>query len=80
MEKNLRTRENITSKHKDVVIDIITRYWDYFCLRGVRRDILGYVFCVNTGSSPPVSRLRPIYGPHEKPIMLELITTIKDND
>ena len=80
VENNLWTEKYITSEHKIALLDIITRYWDYFCLRGARGTILDYVFCIDTGVSPPVCCRRPVYGPHEMPIMLDLVTTLKDND
>ena len=49
LESNLRTRKNITSKQRIALIDIMTRYWDCFCLGGTRRTILDYVFCIDTG-------------------------------
>ena len=79
LENNLRTGKHIISKHRIALIDIITRYWDCFCPRGAMRTILDYIFCIDTWGSPPVCCRRPVYGPHEKPIILDLITALKDN-
>ena len=80
LEENSRTGKSITAVHKAQLTSLIIKYWDCFCLRGARRTILDYEFSIDTGASPPVCCKRPVYGPHEKPIIMNLMEILIDND
>ena len=80
LEDNLRTGKSVTTAHEAQLINMIIKYSDCFRLRGARRTILDYEFSIDTGASPPVCCRLPIYGPHEKPIIMELINSLIDND
>jgi len=77
---NLHVGNNIEKRHSDAIILTIQKYWDSFCKRGARRTILDYEFSIDTGASKPVCCRRPTYGPHERPIILEQISSLLDND
>ena len=70
----------VTAVHKGGLTSIIIKYWDCFCLHGARRTILDYEFSIDMDASPPVYCKRPVYGPHEKPIIMKLINSLIDND
>ena len=60
-----------------MVILLIRKYWDALDKDGVSQLVLGYEFCIDTGTSPPVCcRLRR-YGIHEAKIMKEQIQTLE---
>ena len=77
---NLHVGNNIEKRHSDAIILIIQKYWDSFCKRGARRTILDYEFSIDTGAAKPFFCRRPTYGPHERPIILEQISSLLDND
>ena len=77
---NLHIGDTVDQKYKNEIIDIVKEYWDCFCARGACRTILDYEFAIDTGSSKPVCCRRPTYGPHEKPIIMEQISSLLKND
>jgi len=80
LQTNLKVGATVLPEYKVKVEEIIKKYWDCFCLKGARRPILDYEFCIDTGASPPVCCRRPSYGPHEKPIIMEQIKLLLAND
>ena len=78
--KILYIGENVKAEYKDNIINIIQGYWDCFCLKGSCRSIFYYKFVIDTGVSKPVCFFRPTYGPHEKPIIMEQISSLLVND
>ena len=59
---------------------LIVKYWDFFCFAGTQWIILGYEFYIGIGTSSPVCCLKPTYGPHKEPIIMEQIIFLFNND
>ena len=78
--KNLNIGDNVKAEYKDDIIDLIQDYWDCFCLKGAYRTIFDYKFAIYTCASKPVCCRWPTYGPHEKPIIMEQISSLLAND
>jgi hypothetical protein len=65
---------------RNELVAVIQDNWDCFFSDGVRRPILGFEFCIDTGNSAPVSCGQVNYGIHESKIMMEHINTLLHND
>ena len=78
--QNLHIGKNVKEIYKDQIIGIVKKYWDCFCAKGACRTILDYEFAIDTGASKPVCCRRPTYGPHEKPIIMDQISSLLAND
>ena len=76
---NLNIGEHIDQKYKDAIVLTIQKYWNSFCKEGARSNILDYELSINTGAFKPVFVV-DLHGPHERPIILEQIESLLDND
>ena len=72
LENNLKIGKNIDDPTRDDNIQIIQKYWDFFCKEGARRNILGYEFGIDTGDSQSVCCKKPAYGPYKSKIIMEI--------
>ena len=61
---------------KEVEIGIIHAYWDTFAPEGFSRYILGYMFTIDTGTSPSICSRPPNYGPNEGEIIMKHIKAL----
>ena len=59
--------------------EIIKKYWDVFAEEGVRKNIRGALFHVDTGEVAPVCARPPRYGPHESRVINELVEKLEKN-
>jgi hypothetical protein len=78
-DKDFRINPDIDASTKETVAGIIESYWDCFYSDGVRKPILDFEFCIDTGSSAPVCCRKPHYGPHESRIIMAQIEVLLDN-
>ena len=78
--KNLHIGDSIKQAYKDAIIGIIKDYRDCFCVKGACHTILDYEFAIDTSAFKPVCCRQPTYGPHEKPIIMEQISSLLTND
>ena len=58
---------------------IIKDFWDVFVQEGLRRNIRGYSFNVDTGPSKPICCKVPRYGPHESRVITNLANDLEKN-
>ena len=58
---------------------IIQSNWDAFVAEGVIRPVIGYEFCIDTGTAPPVACRRQRYGIHEAKIIEEQAAVLRQN-
>ena len=55
LNKTLKLDPKLSSHDRNLILNLVKKYWDCFCKRGVQRTILGFEFGIDTGDSPPVS-------------------------
>ena len=67
------------AKLQPIIEDLIKEYWDVFAEEGVRRNIRGALFHVDTGEIKPVCCKPPRYGPHESRVIDELVAKLEKN-
>ncbi|MGH7974284.1 MAG: reverse transcriptase family protein, partial [bacterium] len=79
LHKNLRVGSGVDDTTRERLTTIIKSYWDCFYEEGARRPILGFEFCIDTGSAQPVSIRQPKYGPHESKIIMTHIESLLHN-
>ena len=77
---NISVGKNILSVYKTRIQELVVKYWDCFCKRGAKRTILDYEFSIDTGASKAVYCCRPLYGLHEKLIIMEQINALLSNN
>ena len=56
---------------RERIIEIIKRYWDYFCVKGYHRTIIGCEISIDIGDHTPVCCRKSSYGIHESKIILK---------
>ena len=64
---------------KSPIMGIIKEYWDVICEEGLRNNIRGFVFRVDTGNCQPVCCKTPRYGHHEIGPINTLLQRLEDN-
>ena len=64
---------------KPEIKQIIMEYWDVFIEEGVRNNIRGIQFHVDTGEVPPICVRPPRYGPHETRVINDLVAKLEAN-
>ena len=52
-------------------------FWDVFAKDGLRQPMLGYEFCIDTGTHTPVCCKKPSYGPTESKIIMDNIKILQ---
>ena len=77
-ERNIQWR-SCPQEHKQVIEDMIKKYWDVFAKEGGRKNIRGAQFHVDTGTTSPVCVKPPRYGPHEARVINKLIEKLEEN-
>lgn len=60
--------------------ETIQTHWDAFAAEGVIRPVIGYEFCIDTGTAPPVACRRQRYGIHESKIIEEQAAILRQNN
>ena len=50
---------------------ILAQFGDCFASEGIKRVILGYEFCIDTGDATPVYCKKPHYGSNESSIIMK---------
>ena len=78
--ENLHIVKIINQRYKEELTSIIQRYRDCFCTTGACCTILDYEFSIDTGASKPVCCCRPTYETHEKPIIIDNISSLLANN
>ena len=76
---SLQIDSNIPDDIKTILLEICKTYWDFFANEGVKRTILGFEFGVDAGHHTPICCKKPVYGPHEAPIMMKQLKTLLHN-
>ena len=79
LEKNMKIGKNIDDPTRNNIIQIIQKYWDWFCKEGARRKKLSYEFGIDTSNSTPVLCKKPAYGPYESKIIMEQVQRLLAN-
>ena len=78
LEKNLKL-DGCPPDFHDTVKDLVTRFWDVFCESGLRREIRGFEFELDTGNRKPICVPLPRYGQNEREIMRKLLSKLEDD-
>ena len=52
--KDFKVADHVDQETRNSIISIIQKNWDCFYSAGVRKPILGFEFCIDTGASPPI--------------------------
>jgi len=65
LEKCLYFNDLIDEPTRQVVKNIILKYWDCLVKEGAKRTIIGYAFGIDTGGENPVCCWKPSYRPYE---------------
>ena len=78
IKRNLQWRE-CPDRLRPEVESIIKTYWDVFAEEGVRKNIRGVQFNVDTGQIKPVCCKPPRYGPHESRVIEDLVSKLERN-
>ena len=78
LKRNLQWRDT-PSEYKIQIENLIKEYWDVFAEEGVRKNIRGALFHVDTGETKPVCCKPPRYGPHESRVIDELVAKLEKN-
>jgi ribosomal protein L21E len=78
LDKNLVWGDCPTEK-QPVIKTLIMEYWDVFAEEGVRKNIRGIQFHVDTGEIPPICVKAPRYGPHETRVINDLVAKLEEN-
>ena len=78
--KDLHIGNDIDPSIRQSIINIIQKNWDSFYKRGVSQPMLYLEFYIDTGNSPPVCCIQPVYGFHESKIMTKLINNLEESD
>ena len=60
----------VSQDMKELAIGIVRAYRDAFAPEGISRHILGYMFTIDTGTSPSTYCRPPNYGPNEGEIIM----------
>ena len=72
LESNLKWH-HCPDKHKITVLGIIKQFWDVFCQEGMRQNIQGFFFRLDTSDAKPVWCREPWYGHHESKVITSLV-------
>ena len=64
---------------KEELTEIIKDFWDVFIEEGVRNNIRGVQFHVDTGETTPICVRPPRYGPHETRVINDLVAKLEAN-
>ena len=78
LERNLKWRDCPDSLRPQV-LSVLRDYWDVFCEAGLRNNIRGFSFRVDTGDCKPICCKSPRYGPHEIKVMTKLVDQLEAN-
>ena len=79
LDKHLKIPADLDPALRTELLDIIQSNWDAFDPDGASRPMLGFEFCIDTGSSPPVACRQSHYGIHEAPIIQNHINDLLKN-
>ena len=77
--KDLCIGDTVSQDMKELAIGIVRAYWDAFAPEGISRHILGYMFTIDTGTSPSTCCRPPNYGPNEGEIIMRHIKVLLAN-
>ena len=78
LERNIKWRD-CPDDIRPLVLAVIHEYWDVFCEEGLRKNIRGFSFRVDTGDCKPVCCRPPRYGPSETKVMTDLVNQLEEN-
>ena len=78
LDRNLQWRDCPIDKQEEIK-SIIIDFWDVFAEEGVRKNIRGLQFHVDTGEIPPICVRAPRYGPHETRVINDLVEKLEAN-
>ena len=66
----------VTRTLKSMILNLITAYWDVFDPDGIRKNILGYEYKMDTGTNKGVCCRPPRYGHYEGGIIMQHIKSL----
>ena len=78
-DKTITISASLPPDIKTKLASIIRDHWDSFLADGVRRPVLHYEFCIDTGTSCAVACKRQRYGRHEAKIIVDQVQILRDN-
>jgi len=77
-DRNIQWRD-CPENFKPIFEQLIKKHWDVFAEEGVRKNIRGVQFHVDTGEIEPVCTKPPRYGPHETRVINDLLEKLEKN-
>ena len=78
--KKLRIGNKVSEAYTSELTSMIMKYWDCLFLKCARRTILDYEFSIDTGAFTQYTVVVHHMAPHEKPIIMEQISSLFCND
>ena len=78
LQRNLQWKD-CPENMKEELTEIIKDFWDVFIEEGVRNNIRGVQFHVDTGETTPICVRPPRYGPHETRVINDLVAKLEAN-
>ena len=70
--------DEVSVSVKTHIKSLIRDFWDVFAQEGLKSPMLGYEFCIDTGSHTPYCCRKPAYGTHESKIIMKHIMKLLD--
>lgn len=74
--KKLNIGSNVLNEAKGIIRTLVIAFWDVLAKDGLRRPMLGYEFCIDTGEHIPFCCRKPSYGPNESKIIMDNIKVL----
>ena len=59
LNKDLRLGKYVIPENRIKITNMIKKFWEYFCLKGCHRTIIGYKLATDAGINTPVCCRRP---------------------
>jgi hypothetical protein len=73
-------KDQVDSNIAEELRCIIRRHWDAFSPEGVLKNVVGWEFCIDTGTSRPVACRQMPYGVHESKIIMTQVEALYQNN
>ena len=70
--------DGVSPSVKGSIKTLLRNFWDVFSQKGLKHPMIGFEFCLDTGSHTPYCCRKPSYGVNESKIMMSHITKLLD--
>ena len=79
LPNHLRVRPHLDSQTRDIITNVIIKYWGCFCKEGDLQSILDYEFRIDTRTYKPFCCRKPQYGLNNSKIFMSQIEALIHN-